>query len=618
MRGRRARVRPDGRADDDGRAHALARQSRRADGRCHDVLRLGARRHGRRGGRGGGPRAVLGPRARRRRGRRAFGCGVRRVDARERRVGRVVGRRRRRRGVGDHPEPRRQRRRDAGDARRVSENVRAVAQGRRDGACCCCGSRDDDHNRCGFCRRARGEDDDAPRPLRRVRRAVHSRDARRGARPAGGRVRRGDRGSGLPRGTRRVPTAVHRRADAAVPREAALRERRRRADLAQARGARAHGGAQDQQRRRPGAPREKIGQDAHHRRDGRRPARRRDRHRMCSPRARMYRLHGRRRLRAPIAQRVPHERPRRESRPRAVGRGDSQGRDQRGSSGLGHQRPRHALPHRLGHRLAPLPDDRPRLPVGHRQGGAPAVPRRQRAKAAAEGRRVRRRRLERHRHVPPVRRRRDRRAPRRRGRRRLGPGLGHVVARLAGGPPRHADVLAAGRGDGASRSDAFHLGRLGLSRRRPRARLPQGLGPRDLRARHQRRGPRRLLGPRAHRGHHPRARAVARRRARHEARQDHAARRGRPRQPLRPRRQGHDHRRQGAPGRPRGLHADRRQVGELHLAHRLDEEGLVVERRRTERVLSIFACTVDRRTVAVAPGRVSRAGTHPRRGASSS
>ena len=66
--------------------------------------------------------------------------------------------------------------------------------------------------------------------------------------------------------------------DAAVPRRAPVRDRRARA-LAQARGPHAHGVAQAQQRARPGAARQADGQAADDRRDGRGPARRRERHR---------------------------------------------------------------------------------------------------------------------------------------------------------------------------------------------------------------------------------------------------------------------------------------------------------------------------------------------------
>ena len=63
--------------------------------------------------------------------------------------------------------------------------------------------------------------------------------------------------------------------------------------LPQARRPQPHRRAQDQQRPRPGAHRQADGQEAHHRRDRRRPARRGHRHRLRAPRPRLRRLHGR-------------------------------------------------------------------------------------------------------------------------------------------------------------------------------------------------------------------------------------------------------------------------------------------------------------------------------------
>ena len=76
----------------------------------------------------------------------------------------------------------------------------------------------------------------------------------------------------------------------------------------------------------------------------------------------------------------------------------------------------HALHHRQRRRPAPVPDDGPRFPVGHRPRDAAAVPGTDRP-AARRGRRLRRRRQQLGRHVLPVRRRRRGRAGRRRGRR---------------------------------------------------------------------------------------------------------------------------------------------------------------------------------------------------------
>ncbi len=90
----------------------------------------------------------------------------------------------------------------------------------------------------------------------------------------------------------------------ALRRHPALRDRRR-PDPAQARGPQPHRRAQDPQRARPGAAHPADGQDPDDRRDRRRPARRRDRHRGGVPRPGVRRLHGRGRHPAPGAQRRP-------------------------------------------------------------------------------------------------------------------------------------------------------------------------------------------------------------------------------------------------------------------------------------------------------------------------
>ena len=77
----------------------------------------------------------------------------------------------------------------------------------------------------------------------------------------------------------------------------------REAPLPQAGGSESHGRAQDQQRPRPGRPRAAPRQEADHRRDGRRPARCRHRHRLRALRARVRRLHGRRGHAPPGAER---------------------------------------------------------------------------------------------------------------------------------------------------------------------------------------------------------------------------------------------------------------------------------------------------------------------------
>ena len=55
--------------------------------------------------------------------------------------------------------------------------------------------------------------------------------------------------------------------------------------------------------------------------------------------------------------------------PVTTGLADAQGRDQRGDARLGDERRGHALPARHRRRPAPLPDDGPPLPPGHRRGG---------------------------------------------------------------------------------------------------------------------------------------------------------------------------------------------------------------------------------------------------------
>ena len=104
--------------------------------------------------------------------------------------------------------------------------------------------------------------------------------------------------------------------------------------------------------------------------------------------------------------------------PVRTGFAHAEGRDQRGHPRLGHERRQHALHHRYGRRPAPVPGDGARLRAWHRRRGAPAVPRPDR-RAARRGLRLRRRRLQRDRHLPRVHPRRERPALRlRAGRRR--------------------------------------------------------------------------------------------------------------------------------------------------------------------------------------------------------
>ena len=83
-----------------------------------------------------------------------------------------------------------------------------------------------------------------------------------------------------------------------------------------------------------------------------------------------------------------------EVRPGPLRLADTQGRDQRGDPRLGRQRREHLLYHRLRRRHAPVPDDGPQFPIGHRAGSACPDARRDR-RAAGRRRRLRRWRLER-------------------------------------------------------------------------------------------------------------------------------------------------------------------------------------------------------------------------------
>ena len=169
----------------------------------------------------------------------------------------------------------------------------------------------------------------------------------------------------------------------------------RSADRLEARGPAPHRRAQAQQRARPGPAGDADAQAA---RSSRRRApgstaspRRRRRHGSGCP-CRVYMGvdgHG-----APGAERRPHAPARRRGRRRRLRIEDAEGRDQRGHARLDRERRDDALRARLGARSAPVPDDRPRVPVGHRPRGARAVPQARRPGSAGRGR-VRRRRLQR-------------------------------------------------------------------------------------------------------------------------------------------------------------------------------------------------------------------------------
>ena len=200
---------------------------------------------------------------------------------------------------------------------------------------------------------------------------------------------------------------------AAVPRAAAERGRRA-PDLPQARGPQPHRRAQDQQRARPGAARQADGQAADHRRDRRRPARRRVGDRVRAARPRVRRLHGHRGHAPPEAERRADGAARRARRARRGRRADAEGGGLRGDPRLGHERRDDALHHRLVRRPGAVPGARARPAAGDRRRGTRPGARARRTAARARDR-VRRRRLERDRDLHPVRRRRRRRADRRRG-----------------------------------------------------------------------------------------------------------------------------------------------------------------------------------------------------------
>ena len=196
-----------------------------------------------------------------------------------------------------------------------------------------------------------------------------------------------------------LQTQLRGPAVAAVRGHPAERARRCGAHLPQARRPEPHRFSQDQQRARAGVAGQADGQDPGDRRDRRRPARRGHRHRVRAVRPGVRDLHGRRRHRAPGAQRGADAAARRRG---GLGRdrfANPQGRHQRGVPGLGHQRRQHLLLLRHRGRTASVPDHGARFPAHHRPGGARADPGAG-GPAARRGHRLRRRRIQRHRHLP--------------------------------------------------------------------------------------------------------------------------------------------------------------------------------------------------------------------------
>ncbi len=115
-----------------------------------------------------------------------------------------------------------------------------------------------------------------------------------------------------------------------------------------------HRRPQDQQHPRPDPAGHAHGQEAHHRRDRRRPARRGHRHGGRPLRARVPRVHGGGGHPPPGAQRVPHAAAGRRGAAGDLRQRHPQGRHQRGHPRLGGQRGEHALHHRLGGRAGSL------------------------------------------------------------------------------------------------------------------------------------------------------------------------------------------------------------------------------------------------------------------------
>ena len=317
---------------------------------------------------------------------------------------------------------------------------------------------------------------------------------------------------------------------------------RRRADLAEARGPQSHRRAQGQQLHRPGAARAAHGQAARDRRDRRGPAWRRDRDRRGALRHGVRRLHGHGGRRAPGAERLPDEPARREGRAGRVGQQDAQGRAERGDARLGDERREHVLHHRHGRRPASVSDDGARLPERDRS-RVPAADAASARPAARLRDRVRRRRQQRDGHLPPVhvdirtckldRRRGGRRGHRDRPARR-------VAHRQDAPACCTATARTCCRTRTARSSRRIRCRRASTIRASvPSMRISRTAAARSyvsitddeaLAAFH-------VLLP--HRGHHARARVLARARLRGEARADAAEGHDPARQPLRPRRQGH-------------------------------------------------------------------------------
>ena len=293
----------------------------------------------------------------------------------------------------------------------------------------------------------------------------------------------------------------------------------RRPDPAQARGPQPHRRPQDPQRARPGAADPADGQDPGDRRDRRRPARRRQRHRGGVLRPRLHRLHGRGRHPAPGAQRRPDAPARRQGGRRSTpaaprSRTPSTRRMRDWVASVDHTAylfGTAAGPH-------PFPSMVRDFTRGIGDEARAAVPRADR-RAARRDRGLRRRRLQRDRAVHRVPRRRGRRDLRLRARRRR---RRHRRGTRPRSTPATRGVLHGARTyvlqDEDGQTIESHSISAGLD-------YP-GVGPQhahlaadrpgDVPAGHRRRGDGRDGAAEPHRGHHPghRVRARGRRRAR--------------------------------------------------------------------------------------------------------
>jgi hypothetical protein len=281
--------------------------------------------------------------------------------------------------------------------------------------------------------------------------------------------------------------------------------------LPEARGPLPHRRAQDQQRAGPGPAGAQDGQEADHRRDRRRPARRRHGDRGGAPGAGVRRLHGPGGHGPAAAQRDPDEDARGRGGAGRFRHRDAEGRAQRGDPRLGHQRADDPLRDRHGRGPGALPGDRRRAPVRDRARGARADAGRGGAPPRV-GCRLRGRRVERDRDLPRLPGRRRRCAARRRGGRRGRrdrPPRRVAQPRLARRAARHL-LVPAPEPRGAGDRAALDLRGPGLPRGGAGAQLPARLGPGALRQRDRRGGARGLPAVLAQRGDHPGAGELAR------------------------------------------------------------------------------------------------------------